>query len=154
MNFISSVLPAPIQPTDEDVRVARESASRLGRMKRRGSIVTFVVTRGADKGEFSIPGQVFDMLVLIIDEVADGNSVAVAPLDRELSTQKAADFLNVSRPYLVKLLESGKMPFRKVGTHRRVRYADVLRYRARLEADAEHAYSELVSLSQDLGLYE
>jgi excisionase family DNA binding protein len=112
------------------------------------------VGRGAEAEKMQLPAAVLEMLSVILDELADGHTVTVAPLDREITTQAAADLPNVSRPYLIKQLEAGQIPFRKVGTHRRVRLADLLRYRARLEAEAERAYSELVELSQELGLYE
>jgi len=148
------VLPVPIRPTDEDVRIARESAPKLSRLAHARGAVDVTVGRGAEAEKMQLPQAVLEMLSVILDELADGHTVTVAPLDREITTQAAADLLNVSRPYLIKQLEAGQIPFRKVGTHRRVRLADVLRYRARLEAEAERAYSELVELSQELGLYE
>lgn len=154
MSTASNVLPVPIRPTDEDVRIARESAPKLSRLARGRGAVNVTVGRGAEAEKMQLPPAVLEMLSVILDELADGHTVTVAPLDREITTQAAADLLNVSRPYLIKQLEAGQLPFRKVGTHRRVRLADVLRYRARLEAEAERAYSELVELSQELGLYE
>lgn len=154
MSFASDVLPVPIRPSEEDVRIARESAPKLSRLKRVPGTVSVIVVRGDDEEALTIPDSVLDMLSEILDELADGHSVTVAPVDREVSTQTAADLLNVSRPYLIKQLEAGQIPFRRVGSHRRIRLADVLRYRARLEADAEKAYAELVALSRELGLYE
>lgn len=154
MSSANGVLPVPIRPSEGDVRIARESAPKLSRLKALPGTVSVTVARGDDQEELTIPGSVLEMLSEILDELADGHSVTVAPVDREVSTQTAADLLNVSRPYLIKQLESGQIPFRRVGSHRRVRLADVLRYRARLEADAERAYAELVALSQELGLYE
>jgi excisionase family DNA binding protein len=154
MSFSNDLLPAAVRPSDEDVRIARESAPKLGRIRGVPGAVSVTVSRGGDEEEFTLPDSVLELLGEIVDELADGHSVTVAPLDREVSTQVAAELLNVSRPFLIKQLEAGQVPFRRVGTHRRIRLADVLRYRARLEADAERAYSELVSLSEELGLYE
>jgi excisionase family DNA binding protein len=150
----NGALPASVRPTDEDVRIARASAPKLSRMMRRRGNVSVTVTRGGDEEKLQLPSAALEMLVTIIEELAEGHAVTVAPLEREVSTQVAADILNVSRPFLIKQLEGGQLPFRKVGSHRRIRLADVLRYRARLEAEAERAYSELVELSQELGLYE
>ena len=78
----------------------------------------------------------------------------MAPVERELSIQAAADLLNVSRPFVVGLLESGKLRFRKVGAHRRIRLSDLLAYKARMVAKADRAFAELVEESQRLGLYD
>ena len=76
------------------------------------------------------------------------------PLHAELSTQQAADLFNVSRTYFIKLLEQGKMPFRKVGEQRRVRYQDLLTYMAEYQAAASSALDEMSAEAQRLGLYE
>jgi excisionase family DNA binding protein len=75
------------------------------------------------------------------------------PDSAELTTQQAAEFLNVSRPYLIKLKEAGKIPFRLVGTHRRVRFRDLREYKNSNDLKRRRAADELTQLSQDLGLY-
>jgi excisionase family DNA binding protein len=151
MASATELLMEPIRPSDEDVRLARNSSSKLSRFTG-GGAVTVTVGHDRDAEELTIPGVAFRMLGLILNELAQGRSIALNPVDRVVSTQKAADVLNVSRPYLVKLLESGKIPFSKAGTHRRVRLADVLEYKARMDAAADRAYEELVAQAQELGL--
>lgn len=75
------------------------------------------------------------------------------PESSELTTQQAAEFLNVSRPYLVKLVESGEIPFRLVGTHHRIRFRDLEEYKNRDDLKRRQAADELTQLTQDLGLY-
>lgn len=99
-----------------------------------------------------IPAVALRLLVGILDEMADGNSVTLVPSRAELTTQQAASFLNVSRPYLVRLLEIGTIPFHKAGTHRRVRFQDVLAYKAQKDTDRRGALEELAALSQELGM--
>lgn len=100
-----------------------------------------------------LPRSVALMLREILANFATGNPVAVMPTDAELTTQQAADLLNVSRPYLVKLLDAGELAYRKVGTHRRVRMNDLREYQSRQALASKHAADELTELSQGLGLY-
>lgn len=85
-------------------------------------------------------------------ELADGHGVLVLRDDREVTTQEAADILNLSRPHLVRLLEQGKLPFHMVGTHHRVLLADVLAYKSERSAKRESAFRELADEAQKHGL--
>jgi excisionase family DNA binding protein len=80
--------------------------------------------------------------------LAAGRGLSIIPVDAELTTQEAANFLNVSRPFVVELLESGKIRFRKVGTHRRIRFEDVLAYKQASFKDRSKALDELTALAQ------
>ena len=73
------------------------------------------------------------LLVDVLAEIGEDNAVSIIPIHAELTTQDAAGVLNVSRPFLVQLLERGEMPFHKIGTHRRVRYQDVISYKERID---------------------
>ena len=95
-----------------------------------------------------------DKLLALLDLLERGEPVVLLPLEAELSTQQAADLLGVSRPYLVKLLEEGRLPYRRVGRHRRVRVRDVLAYRERLREARHRVLDELAQEAEELGFYE
>ena len=88
----------------------------------------------------------------LLTEIGQGNAVSIIPIHAELTTQEAADVLNVSRPFLVQLLEKGDMPSHKIGTHRRVRYQDVIAYKKRIDAERRKALDELAAQAQELGM--
>jgi excisionase family DNA binding protein len=100
-----------------------------------------------------LPRASLPLLSQILRELGKGKNVVVLATDTEVTTQQAADFLKVSRPYLVKLLEEGKIPFRKVGPRRRVALEALLRYKEQEEAERHRGLDELVAEAQRLGMY-
>ena len=100
----------------------------------------------------TIPTAAFRLLVTILVQMASGNAVRLIPHHAELTSQEAAELLNVSRPYLVRLLDDGRIPFRRVGTHRRVLFKDVMTYKAEHRRARKAALDELTRLDQELGL--
>jgi excisionase family DNA binding protein len=109
---------------------------------------------GFDGHNIEIPSDLVEALLLIVHQLQTGNGVSIAALRAEVTTAETADLLNVSRPFVIKLLESGAMPFRKVGTHRRVRLTDVLEYRDRQDAVANAALNDMVRQAERHGLYD
>jgi excisionase family DNA binding protein len=99
-----------------------------------------------------IPSLAGQMLVRILEEMARGNSMALIPVHAELTTQEAAETLNISRPSLIQLLDEGKIEFRRVGTHRRVRFDALMAYKRQLESDRRAVLAELAAYDQELGI--
>ncbi|MBU9605072.1 helix-turn-helix domain-containing protein [Burkholderia multivorans] len=100
--------------------------------------------------QVELPTSALRLLVDILAELADGNAVKVVPVHAELTTQEAADLLNVSRPHLIKLLESNALPYRSTGEHRRVRLSDLMRYKAERDQESADAMEELSKQAQAL----
>ncbi len=104
--------------------------------------------------EIQLPGSVYEVLARVVHELARGNGVSVLPVDAELTTQQAADLLNVSRPHLIKLLEEERaIPFHRTGRHRRVGLQDLLEYRKRRDLERRGLLRKLTQDAQDSGLY-
>lgn len=109
---------------------------------------------GPDGDAMELPRGIHDLLVSIVEQLKAGNGITVIPMHAELTTVEAAALLNVSRPFLIKQLEAGELAFHMVGTHRRLRLADVLAYRDRTDSQAEAALAALSEQGEDLGLYD
>jgi excisionase family DNA binding protein len=107
---------------------------------------------GADGEEVELPEPIFHLLRQIVPHLRRGHAVSLVPVQQELTTQQAADLLNVSRPFLVGLLERGEIPYVKTGTHRRIRYGDLLRFKRLRDATRRQALDRLTELSQEMGL--
>lgn len=109
---------------------------------------------GPDGEEIELPQSLFVMLRQIVHYLLNGRAVTIVPLNTELTTQEAADILNVSRPYLIKILEEGVIPYTKVGTHRRIRFTDLVAYKKRHDAELQQGLEEITRLSEEMGLYD
>ena len=109
---------------------------------------------GPDGEEIELPLSVFQLLRRIVYHLMSGRAISIVPVNKELSTQEAADILNVSRPYLVSLLEAGKIPFGRVGTHRRIRFSDLMKYKEHRDKERKQGLAEMAHISEDAGLYD
>jgi excisionase family DNA binding protein len=137
-----TVLP-PAEPLDALVALlAREDAEPSTTLE------------GPNGERLVLPPEVFEVLRDVVDAMARGQAVTIAPVHQRLTTQEAADLLGVSRPTLVKLLEAGKIPFEQPGRHRRVRLADVIAYRERASLERRGALDRMVEIADEADMYE
>ncbi len=147
-----------VRPSEAEARqaahAARALAPFLGRSKRRSPEITVRPEGGgaAEQESISVPREAFELFLKILEQMALGNAVTVVPIHAELTTQEAANLLNVSRPFLIGLLDQGKIPFHKVGTHRRIRFKDLLEYKRQEEQRQEQVLDELAAEAQKLDL--
>lgn len=107
-----------------------------------------------DGQRLDLPESIYAALRRIIPILSQGDAIALVPLHKDLTTSQAAELLNVSRPFLIKLLDESAMPYTTVGTHRRIRLQDVMAYKARRDVERGETLAQLTRMSQDLGLYE
>jgi len=146
-----------INAADGDVfRLAQSDVPQVARLDQALRAATGAARRleiVLSNGEhMTLPDDVQRVLALVAHEMATGNGVAVVPVHHELTTHEAAAVLHVSRPHLIRMLGEGRLPSRKVGTHRRVRFDDVMAYRAREEDEREALLARIAQESQSLGL--
>ena len=143
----------PIIPSNQDALLARAAQLALerGQAIDKASQVQINAV-GHESTALDLPPVVTRLLMDILKETAAGNAVTLVPVHAEVTTQQAADLLNVSRPFLIGLIENGTLPARMVGKHRRLPLADVLAYKADHFAKRSKALDELAAYDQELGL--
>lgn len=141
----------PFLPNPHEALMAQESSRLLAPVLGGTDVVR--LTLAGQGVEISLPQSALRILVDVLTNMADGNAVTIIPIHAELTTQQASEILNVSRKYLIdELLESGVIPFRKVGTHRRILFKDLMAYKKENSFQRKEALNELVDLSQKLEL--
>jgi excisionase family DNA binding protein len=151
------------RPTEDESREAQESSRRLGpalaKLAAQRALTSSVapiriVIKEADgqENELEIPLAALTLLQRILAEMAAGNAVTLYPVHAELSTQEAADLLGVSRPFLTALLDREEIPCRKVGTHRRILFEDLMNYKKVIDDKRTRVLDELAAQAQELGM--
>lgn len=141
----------PFVARDDEAVIAREAVSRLRPVAEANQDVRLRVMEQCDV-VVPIPARALSLIVDVLTYMGDQQAVSFIPHNAELTTQQAADLLNVSRPHLVSMLEREELPFRKVGSHRRVLAADVLAHRKQCDAQHKEALDRMADLSQELNL--
>jgi excisionase family DNA binding protein len=144
-----------INPGDVDVEIAERAARRIRDylMSHPDDDLLEVLGETGEDDALIIPRATAIMFAQILDLLGQGRGVQIIPKEAELTTQQAAAMLNVSRPYLIGLLESRKIPFRKVGTHRRITFEALMEYKRQDDLERRAAADDLTKLSEELGLY-
>ncbi len=134
-------------PSQEDSTLARMASRAIATSQ--PSELRVLLENGQ---ELVLPKSATRLIAHLLTEMAQGNAVTVIPVHANLTTQEAADFMNVSRPFLIGLLEAGKIPFAKVGSHRRIRFEDLMKFKTSTEARRREIMEELAQQAQEEGM--
>lgn len=143
-----------VRPDEQDISAAVAALPHVREYLNRhqGHVVTLVVDDSHPEETLVVPRAAVELLARILAHMAAGQGVSVVPAHAELTTQQAADLLNVSRPFLIGLLSAGEIEYRTVGKHLRIKAESLLRYMAEDDRNRRTAADELTALTQDLGL--
>ncbi|HEY9267536.1 MAG TPA: helix-turn-helix domain-containing protein [Mycobacterium sp.] len=152
---MSAAEPAAVRPDASEIKAADVAMRRVKRyLSTHADEHDIRVVVGGDPDDtLSLPRGAVELLARILAHMAAGQGVSVVPAHAELTTQQAADLLNVSRPYLIGLLDAGEIEYRKVGKHRRVRADSLMDYKRKDDHQRREVADELAELNRDMGLY-
>lgn len=142
-----------VTPSEADARLARESIRLLAARKLGKRASVRIRLDDSDEADAAVvPTSALRLFLHLLTEMSQGNAVTLIPTHAELTTQQAADLLNVSRPYVVKLLDEGKIPSRTVGKYRRVRFDDLMAYKRKDDETRAKVLDQLTADAQELGM--
>ncbi|HEY9702000.1 MAG TPA: helix-turn-helix domain-containing protein [Allocoleopsis sp.] len=143
-----------ITPTEKEAIMAQESSQSLASYLQvsESSQILKVISDQGESVTVKVPTSAFRLFINILTQMAQGNSVNLIPINGELTTQQAAEILNISRYDLIKLLELGEIPFRKVGSHRTILYQDLREYKNIINAKRRETLAELAQQAQELNM--
>ena len=143
----------PLLPSHEEVLMAQETGRKLAAFIRPEEGISFKVQdKEGKETEMELPASIARILLDMLEQVANGKAISFLPLNAELSTSQAAELLKVSRPFFIKMLEDGELPFRKVGSHRRVMLEDILAYKREIYKKRMEVLDDLTEEAQKLKL--
>ena len=149
---MSTAMPTADRFSTEEKALARKSCEQLAVLARSKGPVTALFSGSGEEATVELPPLALRYLMEILNALESGSSVTITPSNDELTTQQAADLLGVSRPFLIQLLEKGTIPFRMVGSHRRIRYEDVAGYKEAIDAKRRKVLDRLASEAQELDM--
>jgi len=142
---------APITADETEALIARKAAEKLVAVAEAGQDIT-VHVEGAPNIAVPLPAKAVKMMLDVLNAMANRTPVSMIPHEAELTTKQVADFLNVSRPYVCKIIDEGKLKARLVNRHRRVKFSDVLAYERLSQSDRYEALAEMAKEAKELGL--
>jgi excisionase family DNA binding protein len=142
------------KPTKEEQRIALESYDALANVLNELQTQNPEIEIEETHEKIKIPLKTLKLLAEILKATSQGKPVSIVPIATEMTTQAAAEFLGCSRPHLVKLLEEGKIPFTKIGKHRRLKYEDVTNYRKKMKKGQKAHLIEMMRADEESGLYD
>ena len=143
-----------IPPTESERQLASAAVEKLKAPANGSETLKYYVHDSASEEAIELPDAAVGILSDILEFMAQGHGLALFPRLPEVTTVEAAHILNVSRPYVIKLLDEGALPHRLVGTHRRIPLANLIRYHQEVKRDQEAFLDRLVAESQAMGLYD
>ena len=143
---------APTFPSEAEAILAKETSRVLAARVQTADPLQLRLLDDPTAGTVKLPATAVRMLIHILEEMARGNAMTLIPVHAELTTQQAAGMLNISRPSLIQLLDEGKIEYRRVGTHRRVRFEALMAHKRRTDAERRAVLAELAAYDQELGL--
>ena len=142
------------KPSEEEQRVASESYNALAASLKQLRSENPEIEIEETKEKIRIPLKALKLMADILKEISKGNPISIVPIATEMTTQAAAEFLGCSRPYVVKMLEENKMPYTKVGKHRRIKFEDVAEYKRKMKSRQKSHIQRLMELDEESGLYD
>ena len=142
------------KPSKQEQKTAMKSYSALAEAIKQLKSEEPEIEIEESKEHIKIPIKALKLLSDILEAMSKGQPISIVPMAAEITTQKAAEILGCSRPYLVKLLEEGKIPFTKIGRHRRIKMADVLAYKEQQKQEQKKRLIKMMQNDEALGLYD
>jgi excisionase family DNA binding protein len=138
--------------TKADQQIAKDSVGKLKKAAKSGKSIQ--ISLKPNQQSLHIPEKAMKLLISILNNMAEGKDTAVLSAETYVSTQEAADYMKMSRPHLVQILEAGDIPYIKVGSHRRVKFSDLVVFDKKLRTKQQRGLKALAKMDQELGLYD
>ena len=143
-----------VPPNQQEQQTAHDALQRLALASNGDEAIQHFITDSRQEEPIEIPAAAIAVLSDVLKFMSQGHGLTLFPRLAEVTTMEAADILNVSRPYVIKLLEKGAMPYRMVGRHRRIRLKDLIDYKDRIDRERVAILDQMVAEAEELGLYD